>query len=478
MMGPADGLRRIWFSVIQGGAAFGALATNTKVLTLVMNVVEKIVMIARHFLVRIKRQMAMFPVSRLLVMAVALAVGFAWSLGSTVRVAVADDLPSQVLENVPGNVIYHSPATSGIYLGSAGIVQLDDGTLLAKCDEFGPSSSEHESAITHVFRSDDGGKRWRHVARIDGLFWSNIFVHRGGVYQMGTTKHHGLTVILRSDDKGVTWTKPVDAKSGLLTPTGQYHTAPMPVIIHAGRIWRAMEDASGGEQWGQRYMACMFSAPVDSDLLDASSWTISNRLARDAHWLDGDFGGWLEGNAVVTPSGHVVDILRVAHDRGGKAAIVDISDDGKTASFDPQTGFIDFPGGAKKFTIRYDEPSKRYWSLVSIVRPAYRQFKASSVRNTLALASSPDLRQWTVHDTVLQHDDHLKHGFQYVDWYFDGDDLVAAIRMAYDDGMGGAHNAHDANFLTCMRITGFRHRGHAENAAENAAENISVPAKE
>jgi len=39
---------------------------------------------------------------------------------------------------------------------------------------------------------------------------------------------------------------------------------------------------------------------------------------------------------------------------------VRISDDGKSASFDPARDHIDFPGGAKKFTIRYDERTKRY----------------------------------------------------------------------------------------------------------------------
>lgn len=36
---------------------------------------------------------------------------------------------------------------------------------------------------------------------------------------------------------------------------------------------------------------------------------------------------------------------------GDRAAIVHVSDDGKTVSFDPQTGFIDFPGGRTKFTV-------------------------------------------------------------------------------------------------------------------------------
>jgi len=35
-------------------------------------------------------------------------------------------------------------------------------------------------------------------------------------------------------------------------------------------------------------------------------------------------------------------------------------------------------------------------------------------------------------------------------------DIIAACRTAYDDGLGGANNYHDANFLTFHRIVNFR----------------------
>jgi hypothetical protein len=160
---------------------------------------------------------------------------------------------------------------------------------------------------------------------------------------------------------------------------------------------------------------------------------------------------------VVTPDGEVVDILRV--DVPGvpeKAAIVSISEDGTEARFDPSKGFIDLPGGAKKFTIRYDEKSGRYWMLSSVVLESDRDRKPASVRNVLALSSSKDLRHWRVVKVLVKHPDVRHHGFQYPDWLFDGDDLVAVVRTAFDDREGGAHNAHDANYLTFHRIKGFR----------------------
>jgi hypothetical protein len=197
---------------------------------------------------------------------------------------------------------------------------------------------------------------------------------------------------------------------------------------------------------------------VDADLLNATNWTCSNFLPRDASWLGGQFNAWLEGNAVVAPDGRLVDILRVdTPDLPEKAALVSISADGKTASFDPATGFVEFPGGAKKFTIRKDPRGGGYWSLATIVpEPFAKAGRPGGIRNTLALAHSLDLRKWEIRCLLLQHPDVAKHGFQYVDWQFDGDDLIAVCRIAYDDAEGGAHNNHDANFLTFHRWQKFR----------------------
>lgn len=351
---------------------------------------------------------------------------------------------------VPGVVIDHSPAASGLYIGSPSLTVLTNGDYLASHDFFGPKSAEFGWPTTAVFRSTDHGKTWSQVAKLQGVFWHNLFTHRCAAYIMGTDKHHGRIVIRRSTDGGATWTEPRDTATGLLTSAGQYHTAPVPMVEHDGRLWRGFEDASVGTEWGKRYRAGMMSVPVDADLLNSANWTFSNFLSRDPSWLDRKFNAWLEGNAVLAPDGHVVDILRV--DKPGlpeKAAIVDISADGKIASFDPATGFVDFPGGAKKFTIRPDPRGGGYWTLASIVPEGFAQSRhPASVRNTLALTHSPDLRKWEIRCVLLQHSDVAKHGFQYIDWQFSGDDIIAVCRTAFDDNQGGAHNNHDANYLT------------------------------
>jgi len=365
--------------------------------------------------------------------------------------------PSSVkpdLSRVPGVVIDHSPASSRQYIGSPSLAEMPNGDLVASHDLFGPGSTGDR---TLVFRSSDGGARWKRIAEITGQWWSTLFRRGPALYLMGTSRENGYTVIRRSDDGGATWTEPRDADSGLLLGDGPYHCAPVPVVVHRGRIWRAMEDQLGPRGWGTSFRSFVLSAPEDSDLLKASNWTGANRLARDPKWLGGRFLGWLEGNVVVAPNGGIVNMLRVAcDDDEERAAVIEISADGRTASFDPDTGFIPFPGGAKKFTIRYDVISGQYWSLVNWTPPSQRRGKPAATRNTLALVRSSDLKSWEVRSVILRHPDPEHHGFQYVDWLFDGDDLIAVVRTACDDGLGGAHNYHDANLMTFHRITEFR----------------------
>ncbi|MEO6182360.1 MAG: exo-alpha-sialidase, partial [Verrucomicrobiota bacterium] len=245
--------------------------------------------------------------------------------------------------------------------------------------------------------------------------------------------------------------------SGLLLSDGRYHCAPVPVILYNGRIWRAMEDAMGDGGWGKQFHAFMMSAPEDADLLKRESWTFSNRIGRETNWLNGSFEGWLEGNAVVLPNGQMTDILRVASTNYPEhAAIIQISADGTKASFDPATDFVEFPGGAKKFTIRFDPKSKRYWSLANPVPEKFRSSQPDRTRNTLALVSSIDCRKWSVDKILFQNADSKTHGYQYVDWLFEGDDLIAVIRTAHDDDFSGAHNFHDSNYITFYRVKKFR----------------------
>lgn len=350
----------------------------------------------------------------------------------------------------PGVPIAHSEARTGIYLDTPAILVLDKGDYLVSHDSFGPISERNGVAI---YKSLDRGKSWSKVAQMHDQYYSSLFLSHGIPYIVGLSRYEGVPVIRRSMDGGRTWSNPVDADHGLLASGGKFFSAAVPVVVANNRIWHPMETIRSNGVW-----AGVMSASVNSDLMKASSWTFSEGLGPDPNWLGGNFHGWLEGNVVVDPSGKLIDLLRVYYNAlPEKAAIISIDSNGKTLVFDSDGGFIDMPGGGNKFTVRYDATSRRYWSLTNAVTDSsYSGTNFERARNTLALVSSRDLRAWTVCRIVLHSDDEKKHGFQYADWVVDGDDIVPAVRTAFDDDTGGAHSSHDSNYITFLRVSEFR----------------------
>lgn len=359
----------------------------------------------------------------------------------------------------PGVVIHHVPAKTRNYVGSPSIAVLPDGSYVASHDYFGKGPKSNRTAI---FQSRDQGKTWAPIAELKNQFWSNLFVHQEALYIMGTSAGMGKVIIRRSTDGGHTWTQPRDEHTGVLLSEDHYHTAPMPVVIHEGRIWRAMEThvpVNRVRRWlnGRTFHPFVMSAPIDANLLEAASWTCTNAVPESKKWLNGRFRVWREGNMVVSPEKGLWNIIRVdSLKHPEKAAILRVGEDGKTLHFDADKDFIDFPGGSKKFTIHRDPATGLYWTLCNAIAGKRWHEIPTTMRNTLALASSPDLRTWKIRAVVLHHPDAGRHGFQYADWQFDGDDIIFVSRTAYDDGLGGAPRQHDANFLTFHRIQNFR----------------------
>jgi hypothetical protein len=381
----------------------------------------------------------------------------------------AEDLSEPVpLGPPPGVVVAASPDPHEIFVSSPSIATLPDGDYVVSYDTRGRAV---------VKTSGDRGATWKQLTELPGQKWSTLFVHREGLYLIGVSSAAGGMVIRRSTDGGRRWTEPRDGKSGLLA-SGHFHCGPTPVIVHNGRVWRAFEEFSPTRPT-RHFSAFVMSVPEDADLLAAANWTRSNQIAFRREWLNTRNEEWLEGNVVVTPAGGLVDILRVeSHPATGAsavlpgaaatipryevAAMMDVSQDGRRVSFDPVHGFIHFIGSESKFTIRYDPLSQRYWTLGNkITNPDAGTDWTHSPhhqRNVLALTSSTDLREWTERYRVLSYaagsvvvKKGSRVGFQYVDWQFDGDDLIAVCRMSWN----GA-NYHDSNFITFHRIKNFR----------------------
>lgn len=352
--------------------------------------------------------------------------------------------------NVPGVVINHLPASSKVYLGTPSICILPDGTYLISNEIFNAGKR-----MTFVFESKDNGEKWKKIAEMKCCF-SGLFMHRNDLFLMGTDKDFNC-IIRKSMDGGHSWTNPTEDTTGLIRFSDAekgYHTSAVSVIVAKGRIWRPYEVYPKHGKWGD-FEALVLSAPVDADLLDAESWRTSTRMSVDVAWGK-EYRCWLEGGAVLSPEGEILNILRVDRRDIETAAIMHVSDNGVSVSFDPEKDFIEFPGGCKRFVIRYDEKSKRYWSLTNWVPEKFKGYNTERARNTLALVSSTNLKKWTVNKVVLQDDNIEKSGFQYVDWVVDGKDIVLASRTAFFDGVEFANNQHNSNFITFHRVKGFR----------------------
>lgn len=350
----------------------------------------------------------------------------------------------------PGVTISHAPKSDNIYFSSPAIEILPDGAYVISHDVPGLQPS-----TTWIYRSEDKGQTWEKVSVLNsGLTWASLFMYKGNLYIMGMKGKDSQCRIFKSTDRGDTWTGPVSLLNW------NCHSSSVPVVEHNGRLWRGLEVIDPVDKvWPRKFNAMMMSMDMDADIQKSQSWVQSNKLPFNSTYLGGLFGGWLEGNAVPGPDGKMTLVMRVEVPTGNDGeyiAIIDVSDDGKTISFDPGNGFAKMPGGAKKFCIRYDERSERYWTLSNYVKPQYKFMNPGKVRNTLALCSSEDLKTWTMHKFILEHEDVEYHGFQYVDWRTDRNDMIFVSRTSYDDGIGGASSYHDSNFITFHRIENFR----------------------
>lgn len=377
----------------------------------------------------------------------------------------------------PGVVVASSPDPDRTYIGTPAIAILSDGSYVAAHDFFGKNPDLTDR--TRLYGSRDRGVTWTPLAELRGQAWFSLFVHRDALYLHGTASRYGDLTIRRSTDGGRTWTEPRDGKSGLLI-RGRFHGAPVPVVVHAGRIWRAVEERVNDLQWPLHFSALVVSAPEDADLLDATNWTRTNGILFDPSWYNGRRPGWLEGNVVVTPEGALANFLRVHTEprpedsfasgagamgipRYEVGARAEISADGRTLSFDPAKGLIHLPGSQSKFTIRFDPRTKRYWSLIQKITLPHegRDWKNSPIhqRNVLMLTSSADLHTWREESIVLRWREgqtlagNDRVAWQYLDWRFDGEDLVAVSRTSW-----GGQNYHNANFMTFHRVPNFRQR--------------------
>ena len=346
-------------------------------------------------------------------------------------------------------------AFSGHCLASPSLVRLPDGSLLASMDVYAKFAPQNH---TLIFRSTDEGKSWRYHSELHPCFWGKLFLHKNELYMLACSTEFGDLLIGRSTDGGKTFGAPTVIARATAVGTEGYHRAPQNVLLHNGRLYTSYEwgvRPSAGEK--TRFTVGVLSCDAEAELLEAGNWSVSARQALDPAWVSEltdvtPLTATIEGTVAVWPDGKLTDILRF--ECTAAKAIVYAVGKNPTApvEFDRT---VDFPAGHSKFEILYDEQSRRYYSVATrYFEDGPRTRRGRPPRNLLSLLVSDDLKDWRVAKDLIDYRDKNinRHGFQYVDCIFSGEDILYLCRTSTN----GAADFHDSNLITFHRVENFR----------------------
>lgn len=340
---------------------------------------------------------------------------------------------------------------SGRYLCSPSLVRHPDGYLLASMDLF---AGDHPQNLTLIFRSDDDGVTWHYVSELMPCFWGKMFIHKGELYMLSCSTEYGDLLIGKSDDGGKTFCTPVTLLRGSNGKNGNcgIHKNPQNILRYNGRIYETLE-------WGTwhntefGHAAMVMSCNEDDDLLVPENWSFSYPRTFDPDFSEETRGlpnnnMTIEGTLTLDTDGKPVNVLRYGNDKN-QALVYKVNTNDPDAPLE-YLKVINFPAHNSKFMIKYDDISGKYYSVATRI---YDPNKPHA-RNMLSLMVSENLNDWSVVSDLFDYSRCSEHkvGFQYVDFEFDGDDIIFLCRTA----LNGAASFHDSNYSTFHRIMNFR----------------------
>jgi hypothetical protein len=282
-------------------------------------------------------------------------------------------------------------------------------------------------------------------------FWGRLFIHRGDVYMLSVNTEYGDLLIGKSSDGGKTFSAPVTLLRGSNGKRGfeGVHKNPQPVVEYNGRLYESLEWGT----WDNKaygHAAMVMSAPVDADLLDPESWSFTepvkfDHFAPELEQLPMNTMT-IEGCVTPAPDGKLYNIMRFGMENKVLAYEIDQNDHDAPLKY---SHLISMPTAWSKFMIKKDTVSGKYYSIVTRSGDNDPHF-----RNVLSLAVSDDMISWHIVTNLLDYGncDKMKVGFQYVDFYFEGNDIIYLCRT----GINNPNNYHDSNYQTFHRIKHFR----------------------
>ncbi|MEL7500452.1 MAG: sialidase family protein [Planctomycetota bacterium] len=354
--------------------------------------------------------------------------------------------PVVAQDEPPWQVVVQTEDSRKVFVNSPSFAVLPNGHLLVSHLYYGDEIDREQAQVTHIQRSEDGGKTWAAVTKLEGIRWGNLFVVGDSVYLIGVERRYGRLLICKSTDNGTTWTKPDDSSGYLTNQKGYYTFRNSPEVID-GRVWTCVERLIKG-----RFHMMVVSAPADADLLNANSWTKSNSLSLAKTSLGGKSDKVTEGN--VLPGKDSVRILSRLAKMGGETASLataSATDEG-TMRFGLDR-FVRFPGGGQSFCVRFDAKENCYWAVSN------PQSKPFSRNNRLAMLRSDDLLNWEIRYIPVSHEEGVWRGLTAPICRIDGDDLLIITNCAWGNTPGSGR----ADRIVFLRVAGFRNLSIADS---------------
>jgi hypothetical protein len=263
---------------------------------------------------------------------------------------------------------------------------------------------------------------------------------------------YGDLLLGKSLDGGKTFGTPVSLLRGSngKGKNAGCHKNPQKMCYYNGRLYGSMEWGTwSNKDYG--HAAMVMSIDENDDLMVPENWSFTEPVRFDA--LAPELEGYptdtvtIEGNVVVTPEGKLVNIMRTTLPNQAIVLDVDTQNPEKPLKF---SRLMEFHANRSKFSIRYDEVSACYYTIASTITDDEKPF----ARNYLTLMASKDLVKWNIIADLYDFRDrsHLEAGVQYVQFEFEGDDIIYVCRTA----LNNAHTYHDSNYITFHRIQNFR----------------------
>lgn len=353
-----------------------------------------------------------------------------------------------------GHVQFYKKMHVNLYTPSLQIMWQDGKKVIYLAYEHNVNQNwEEVSCDTVVKVSYDDGKTYRDFCVIPNMRWAGFFTVKGELYLHGSRviPSHAVWIIKLNPD-GTYLSKDMEVRPW---------TQANPAIVANHRIYLPT-------------FPMIMSADIDRNLLDPDSWEYSNDMSEvvSHEWLCKATGVagypsyWpLEASVVQSPTGELYVTVRLEMiPYNGFMGLMRLSPDGKTLTLDERcNGLVHMPTSVSKVDIKYDPETKLYIGL-----PNYPAINTpyicggppiSGQRNILCIAASEDLIHWHMLDILLTEQEVMNpafsaraHGYQYVEWVFDGEDILMSVREAN----GYTSLYHDGTMMTLYRLKDYK----------------------